>query len=255
MTRRRQAAGTTLPPWRSVLAVVAHPDDESFGLGALLSTFVDAGAEVTVLCFTQGEASTLHGVAGELSRVRAVELESAAGLLGVRVALLRDHPDGALESVDVQALADDVAEVADEVGADGLLVFHRSGVTLHPDHRAATRAALRAAGRLGLPALAWTLPEDVADTLTLEYDAPFVGTPGRRDRPGGARRPRASAGRGPCPCQPGPADQRAVAQAGAPRRPRAPGARTCPLRRVAQPRAGGQPCRSSDAGPTGLPSR
>lgn len=168
--------GTTLPLWRSVLAVVAHPDDESFGLGALLATFVDAGAETTVLCFTHGEASTLHGVPGELARIRVLELESAAGLLGVRRTLLRDHPDGALESVDLQTLADDVAQVAGEVEADGLLVFHPSGVTLHPDHRAATGAALRAAGRLGLPALAWTLPEDVADTLTLECNAHFVGT-------------------------------------------------------------------------------
>lgn len=168
--------GTTLPPWRSVLAVVAHPDDESFGLGAVLSAFVDAGAAVTVLCFTQGEASTLHGVPGDLSRVRAVELESAAGLLGVREALMRAHPDGELESVGDELLAADVASVAGQVGADGLLVFDRSGVTGHPDHRAATRAALRAAERLGLSVLAWTLPGDVADTLALEYAAPFVGT-------------------------------------------------------------------------------
>lgn len=172
-----EPTGGALPEWRSVLAVVAHPDDESFGLGALLSTFVAAGAEVSVLCFTRGEASTLHGVPGDLARIRELELESAAGLLGVRRALLRDHPDGALEEVDVELLAADAEQVARETAADGILVFHRSGVTLHPDHRAATRAALRAAARLGLPVLAWTLPEDVADTLTLELDAPFVGTP------------------------------------------------------------------------------
>ena len=169
---------TDLPPWRSVLAVVAHPDDESFGLGALLSTFVDAGATATVLCFTQGEASTLHGVAGELSRIRAVELESAAGLLGVRDTLLRDHPDGALESVGDDVLTEDVAQVAEETAAQGLRVFDRSGVTGHPAHRAATRAAVLAAHRLGIPVLLWTLPEDVADTLAREYAAPFVGSQG-----------------------------------------------------------------------------
>lgn len=176
MTDTVPAVGT-LPTWRSVLAVVAHPDDESFGLGALLSTFVDAAAEVTVLCLTQGESSTLHGVAGDLARIRAVELESAAGLLGVRRTLLRDHVDGALDLVADDLLADDVEQVAGDVAADGVLVFHRSGVTSHPDHRAATLAALRAAGRLGLPVLGWTLPEDVAHTLALEYTAPFVGTP------------------------------------------------------------------------------
>lgn len=36
---------TQLPPWRSVLAVVAHPDDESFALGAILAAFAEAGAQ------------------------------------------------------------------------------------------------------------------------------------------------------------------------------------------------------------------
>ena len=33
----------TLPGWSSVLAVVAHPDDESFGLGAILDS-LDGGS-------------------------------------------------------------------------------------------------------------------------------------------------------------------------------------------------------------------
>ena len=56
-----------LPTWASVLAVVAHPDDESFGLGAVIDAFRRQGTVVTVLCFTQGEASTVHGVPGDLS--------------------------------------------------------------------------------------------------------------------------------------------------------------------------------------------
>jgi hypothetical protein len=44
---------------RSVLAVYAHPDDETFGLGAALGAFVDAGTAVGGLCLTHGEASTL----------------------------------------------------------------------------------------------------------------------------------------------------------------------------------------------------
>ena len=58
--RRHQAAIKHALPARSVLAICAHPDDESFGLGAVLSAFVDAGARVSLLCFTRGEASTLH---------------------------------------------------------------------------------------------------------------------------------------------------------------------------------------------------
>ena len=60
----------TLPAWRSVLVVVAHPDDESFGLGAVIDTLVSHGASVTVLCLTHGEASTLHGSTADLATLR-----------------------------------------------------------------------------------------------------------------------------------------------------------------------------------------
>src|SRR5512146_1948099 len=56
------SAGRSLPSWRSVLAVCAHPDDESFGLGAVLDAFGAQGTRLAVLCLTHGESSTLHGV-------------------------------------------------------------------------------------------------------------------------------------------------------------------------------------------------
>ena len=40
--------------------MVAHPDDETFGLGAVADSFTTGGAAVHVLCFTHGEASTLN---------------------------------------------------------------------------------------------------------------------------------------------------------------------------------------------------
>ena len=57
MSGRRR--GRSLPVASSVLAVCAHPDDESFGLGAVLHHFVANGADVAMLCFTRGEASSL----------------------------------------------------------------------------------------------------------------------------------------------------------------------------------------------------
>lgn len=92
----RRGPRTDLPDWTSVLAVVAHPDDESFGLGALLAAFSDTGARASVLCFTHSEASTLHGISGGLHRIRAAELDTAARLLGLDTVELRHHPDGAL---------------------------------------------------------------------------------------------------------------------------------------------------------------
>ncbi|MDC5697983.1 PIG-L family deacetylase [Intrasporangium calvum] len=164
-----------LPRWRSVLAVVAHPDDESFALGAVLAAFADAGARVSVLCLTRGEASTLHGVAGDLLELRGVELAAAADVLGVDDVELLTHPDGRLSGVAVSALAAQVIDTARRVAADGLIGFDVNGVTGHPDHAQATAAALLAAEELDLPVLGWTVPEAVAQRLRDEHGAPFDG--------------------------------------------------------------------------------
>jgi LmbE family N-acetylglucosaminyl deacetylase len=164
-----------LPEWGSVLAVVAHPDDESFGLGAVLATFAARGAAVSVLCFTRGEASTLHGVPGDLAAVRAAELEAAARALGVGDVTLLGYPDGGLDQVPVGELGAHVVAAAARTRAVGLVVFDPSGVTGHRDHRQATRAALDAAAGLGLPVLGWTLPAEVAAALNAEYDTAFAG--------------------------------------------------------------------------------
>lgn len=170
------AACRTLPSWRSVLAVVAHPDDESFGLGAVLAA-LGSSARVSVLCFTHGEASTVHGVTGDLRLVREAELRAAARALGVDSVTLLDYPDGQLSATPAAALAADVVTAAGAVNADGFVVFDPAGVTGHPDHQAATAAALSAANQLELPVLGWTVPDDVAQTLNAEYGATFTGHP------------------------------------------------------------------------------
>ncbi len=169
-------ATTSLPQWASVLAVVAHPDDESFGLGAVLDAFVQAGATVTVLCLTQGEASTIHGVSGDLAELRAAELRAAARELGVSSTILKNHPDGHLDR-DADTLVREVVDAAIQAGAQGLVVLDPSGVTGHPDHIASTTAALKAAEEIDLPALGWTIPTDVAERLNTELDATFLGHP------------------------------------------------------------------------------
>jgi LmbE family N-acetylglucosaminyl deacetylase len=165
-----------LAGWQRPLAVFAHPDDESFGLGAVLGAFTDAGAHVGALCFTHGEASTLDdGDPRPLRDVRAAELACAAAELGLDDHVLLDHPDGHLADAPVDDLATQVVEVAIRRRADVLVVFDVTGITGHPDHRAATRAALAAAERLDLPVLAWSVPSPVAVVLNVEFGATFTG--------------------------------------------------------------------------------
>lgn len=169
------SARTQLPDWRRVLAVVAHPDDESFGLGAVLTAFTAGGAATAVLCFTHGEASTLHGVDGDLHRIRREELAAASALLGVTHTVLRGYPDGELSATCRSRLVGDILDIAHELTPDGLLVFDPSSVTGHPDHAAASTAALAAADLLELPILGWTLPANVAAALNNECGTAFSG--------------------------------------------------------------------------------
>lgn len=178
------AANAVLPRWASVLVVIAHPDDESFGLGGLVGALTDTGAEVEVLCFTRGEASTLGVDLGDLSDpvalavVRAEELAAAGSALGTSSTILLDRPDGHLgELVPDDLLADVDAAIAHH-RPDGILVFDPvGGVTGHEDHAAASRAAVMAAQRHGIPVLGWALPTAVAGALNAEYGAAFVGYP------------------------------------------------------------------------------
>lgn len=162
---------------RRALAVVAHPDDESFGLGGLLDELVRRGAEVSVLCFTHGEASTLHGCDGGLAAVRAAELDAAAAILAVSHTRLLDYPDGALSRIPVPELAARVRELAGELHPTHLMAFDEGGITGHPDHVQATRAALAAASELNLPVFGWALPQAVASALNTEYGTSFIGRP------------------------------------------------------------------------------
>jgi LmbE family N-acetylglucosaminyl deacetylase len=156
---------------RRAVAVIAHPDDESFGLGAVLAALVDAGTSVSVLCLTQGEASTL-GATADLGACREIELRAAAQVIGVTSVALFDFADGHLGDVD-EATLDHVVEHHTQ-RADLLVVFEPGGVTGHPDHRAATAAAHRVAARAGISVLEWGVSPTVASALHDEFGVPFV---------------------------------------------------------------------------------
>lgn len=174
--------GRLLPAWPAALAVIAHPDDESFGLGAVIGQLAAAGTAVHILCYSHGEASTLNETRGDLRRAREEELQQAAAELGAASVTLLDYPDGGLVNVPSGELAAHATAGAARHGAVGLLAFDDTGITRHPDHQAATGAAVLAGRRAELPVLAWALPEAVADRLAAETGQDFAGEPpGRMD--------------------------------------------------------------------------
>jgi LmbE family N-acetylglucosaminyl deacetylase len=161
-----------LVPIPAALAVVAHPDDESFGLGALLAGLVERGTQVSLLCFTHGERSTRSDPGEDLGRRRASELEAAADRLGLCSVTLLDFLDGTLSSFPEGRLDQEIEETLGF--ATTLVVFEPSGVTGHPDHRAVTAAAERVAVRWGLNLLEWGIGMEVATSLNREFRTDFI---------------------------------------------------------------------------------
>jgi LmbE family N-acetylglucosaminyl deacetylase len=158
-------------PGGSVAAVVAHPDDETFGLGALLASLTSEGREVRVLCFTHGEASTIGAHEG-LAEIRRRELIDATAVLGVAEVTLLDLPDGRLDALPDTEL-DACIDRWLTIDVATFVVFEPQGVTGHPDHRAVSRAAERVADRRGLPIIEWGIDPLTASRLQAEHGLTF----------------------------------------------------------------------------------
>jgi LmbE family N-acetylglucosaminyl deacetylase len=158
-------------PGGSVAAVVAHPDDETFGLGALLAQLAGEGREVRLLCVTRGEASTL-GDADGLGDVRRRELFDAARTLGVADVTVLDLPDGALAELSEPELDRPIETwLTSDVAA--LVVFEPQGVTGHPDHCTVSRAAERVADRRGTLVVEWGINPVAAAELEEQHGLTF----------------------------------------------------------------------------------
>ena len=143
---------------RSLLAVFAHPDDESIACGGLLALCADRGVRVSLICATHGENH--GGVRDEVwFEQRARELDAAAAVLGIGEVILLDYRDGFLPwSDDMPARIE--AEIR-RLRPDAVVTFGQDGLYWHPDHIAiceATTTAVEALGDEG-PALYYvTMP-------------------------------------------------------------------------------------------------
>src|SRR5690349_18671489 len=117
---------------RTILAIFAHPDDESLACGGTLARLADAGARVVLLCASRGEKGTVGDpalVAGsDLASVRACELHDAAKVLGISDVLLYAHPDGDLRWADVPDLHVEIVLAIQRYKPDAVITFAEDGL-------------------------------------------------------------------------------------------------------------------------------
>ena len=146
---------------KRLLAVMAHPDDESFGPGGSLASAVAAGADVHLVTMTDGAAgTTAEGLSPDaLAERRAKELREAAEVLGVTLHHFRHrdsgfhdpvtgaHPD-ALINIPEGQLVGELQDLIQEIRPHVLMTHDETGGYGHPDHircHEITMAAMHAA--------------------------------------------------------------------------------------------------------------
>ncbi|HLJ57981.1 MAG TPA: PIG-L deacetylase family protein [Chthonomonadaceae bacterium] len=157
-----------------IVAVFAHPDDESLLAGGTLAACAARGAEVSLICATRGGDGPISDPAlatrATLAAVREAELRNAAVELGLRSVACLDYPDGMLPWVERERITADLAARLGRARPDAILTFGAEGLYWHPDHIAIheiTRDAWRQAAAEGAVARLYyaTWPAGLAQDL------------------------------------------------------------------------------------------
>ena len=148
---------------RRLLISFAHPDDESFGLGAAIPKWTDQGVEVYLICATNGEVGSVppelrekHATVAEL---RLSELACARRILDFKDVFMLGYRDSGMPGSETsrhpQSLAyrwahepervtAKVAAIMRQIQPQVVVTFNRYGGYGHPDHIAIQRATTRA---------------------------------------------------------------------------------------------------------------
>jgi LmbE family N-acetylglucosaminyl deacetylase len=135
---------------KTILAVLAHPDDETFGLGGTLALYARKGYDTYYVCATRGEAGTLDAeyLNGfkDTAELRTNELMRAAKILGLKGVFFLDYRDSGMPGTEenkhpaaqinhsIDEVAGKVVKYIRELNPDVVITFDPIGGYKHPDH-------------------------------------------------------------------------------------------------------------------------
>ena len=137
-----------------LLAILAHPDDESLGMGGTLAKYATEGVETFLLMATRGERGRygLHKKSPGLDivgRTRSQELLNASDKLGIGEVTFLDYIDGDLDQADPEEIISRIAAEIRRIQPQVVVTFGPEGSYGHPDHIAisqfTTAATIKAA--------------------------------------------------------------------------------------------------------------
>ena len=147
-----------------LMAVLAHPDDESLGVGGTLAKYASEGVEVFLLTATRGDRGRYRGHRPDdrehpgplaLANIRETELRAAASALGVREVSLLDYRDQHLDRANPREAVAGIVTYLRRVRPDVVVTFGPDGAYGHPDHVAISQFTTAAIVAAADPAFAF----------------------------------------------------------------------------------------------------
>ena len=122
-----------------LLAVFAHPDDESMGMGGTLAKYSAQGVDTHLVCASRGERGWF-GPAEQnpgfesLGQTRTIELENAVNTLGMKSLNFLGYMDGDVDKADhAEAISQIVTHIR-RIKPQVVVTFPPDGNYGHPDH-------------------------------------------------------------------------------------------------------------------------
>lgn len=121
-----------------LLAVLAHPDDESLGFGGTLAKYAAESVETYLVTATRGERGRFGSLGNsgdpvKVGRVRKAELRAAAAVLGIHEVAVLSYSDGAVDQVESAIAIRDIVFHIRRIRPDVVLTFGPEGAYGHPD--------------------------------------------------------------------------------------------------------------------------
>ena len=164
-----------------LMAVLAHPDDESMGIGGILAKYAAEGVGTYLITATRGQ----HGWPGNtdadpgperLGAIREAELRAAAATLKISDVRLLEYMDGELDSSDPAAMTQTLVDHLRRVRPQVVVTFDPTGYYGHPDHIAIAQSATAAVVAAADPAFESPTQSAAHRVSKLYYLAPLAST-------------------------------------------------------------------------------
>lgn len=140
-----------------LMCILAHPDDESLGMGGILAKYAAEGIETYLVTATRGERGWFGDPADypgpdRLGQIRQAELAAAASVLGLREVNFLGYQDGDLDQADPGEAVAKIVTHLRRIRPQVVVTFDPWGVYGHPDHIAISQLATSAAVAAANPA-------------------------------------------------------------------------------------------------------